>query len=218
LFGVSHDTAAASLLTLLGISAKDGAVGLFQLIKWLGGKTIKKITKLGDGKVKIEVDEGSVEAEEMVVELMRNIKIRQSLEVIVTKPLSRDGVDTFNIKQDEANYFIAPQLTDEQLEDQVAESNLQLLNISFQDGNKWKFTDGNATFYAMVKDEDFIAKVQDNRNSFAKDDILKVRLRKKQWVAEEGIKSEYIVEEIISHRPALRQIPLNFDEAEDEQS
>jgi len=220
LFNTKECVAVGLLLGLLGINCKDGIKGLIHVLKWIRNRKIKKITKTGNGKATIEVDEESFETEEKVIDLLANIKIRQSLEVIINKPLSREGVNSFSTKygdnivsvdENEKEYFRAPETSDELLEDKVSEKNLQAISVSFVEGNKWKFTDGNVSFFANVKDHDFIQRVQENKESFAKDDILKVLIREKQWVSEVGIKTDYEIEKIISHRPSAKQIKLPFE-------
>lgn len=220
LFNTREGVAVGVILSLLGINAKDGIKGLIQVLKWIRNRKIKKITKTGNGKAVIEVDEELLETEEKVIDLLANIKIRQSLDVVISKPLSREGVESFSVKYEnnivvvdgrEKEYFRAPETADELLEDKVSEKNLQAISISFVEGNKWKFTDGNVSFFANVKDYDFIQRVQENKESFAKDDIMKVLLREKQWISEVGIKTDYEIEKIISHRPSAKQIRLPLE-------
>ena len=220
LFNTRESVAVGLILSLLGLSVKDGAVGLIQVLQWQKNRKIKKITKTGENKVTLEIDDESIETEEKVIDLLKSIKVRKSLDVLINKPLSREGVEKFFVKhaasvveieEKEREFFRVPEEGDELIEDKVSEKNLQAIGISFAEGNKWKFTDGNVTFYANVNDTDFINRVQDSRESFAKEDILKVQLRERQWITDSGIKTEYEIEKIINHRPSAKQIklPLN---------
>ncbi len=233
LFNISRDTSAQMILQILGIPTiaaigtgayKLSKMGLIQFIKWLKNRKIKTIERYTeDGFLRITVDDETIETYPEVIELFRNIKVRRSLEVIVNKPLSREGIDTFafrnvennteeKVEKKDSQLFETPDVQDEQLEDEVYETDLQLTLISFKEGNKWKFTDGNVEFMASVNDEDFVKKVQDSRASFSKDDILKVRIRKRKWISDTGIKSDYEIEKVISHRPSGKQIPLLIEE------
>ena len=218
---LTSDSAVAvtQILSITGFNAMNG-FGLIPFIKWVKNRPIKKITKIGHGKSTVEVDEEKKEVEDKVIDLYKNIKARKSIETIIFQPLQKDGVNEFAVKHGESitkidnsekEYFKTPDTQDEPLDDQVSETNLQAITISFAEGNKWKLTDGNVAFYATVKDQGFIDRVQQNKESFAKDDILKVKLRKKQWISDSGIKTEYEIEEIISHRPAAKQIKLPFE-------
>ena len=210
----------AFVLGFLGLNAING-LGLIPLVKWLKNRNIKKLTKTGDGKTTIEVDGDSVTVEDKVIEMYKSVKIRKSLEVVISKPLSRDGVDSFAIKhgdtivdveKPEKDYFNLPLIEDEPIEDKEIEMNLQAVNISFLEDNKWRFTDGSAPFFAEVTDFDFLKRVQENKEAFSKDDILRVLVRKKQWIGDTGIKTEYIILKIINHRPAAKQIVLPFED------
>lgn len=229
LFNISRDASAQMILTVLGIPTVGvvangtlnlGKMGLMQFIKWLKNRKIKTIERQTEGgSLKITVDDETIETYPEVIDLFRNIKVRRSLEVIVNKPLSREGIDVFafkniennteeKVEKQDAQLFETPEVQDEQLEDEVYETDVQLTLISFKEGNKWKFTDGNVEFMASVNDEEFVQKVQDSKASFSKDDILKVKIRKRKWIGDTGIKSDYEIEKVISHRPSNKQIPL----------
>lgn len=218
--------AVATIMQLTGFSGKDGYIGLVQFIRWLKGRTIKKIEKIGDNKSKVIVDNDSIEVEENLITAVTNVKVRQSLEVIITNPLSRSGIDSFKVVSDndtshpleinkeEKDLYIAPKAKDEQIDDQVLEKNLQAIGISFVDGNKWRFSDGNSSFFAEVRDNGFIEKIQSNLVTFAKHDILKVKLRQKQYLTDTGIKTEYEVLEVLDHRRATKQLNLFADSSQ----
>ena len=85
------------------------------------------------------------------------------------------------------------------------------MNISFQPGGKWRFSDGNATFFADILDEEFVEKVQRNMTSFAKDDVLRVKLKRKQSILSGSIKTDYIILKVLDHRSAAITIKLPFN-------
>ena len=212
--------AVTQILSITGFNALNG-FGLIPFIKWVKNRPIKKITRIGEGKSTVEIDDEKKEVEDKVIDLYRNIKARKSVETIIFQPLQKPGVDEFAVKHGESitkvidsekEFFKTPDAQDELLDDQIIETNLQAITISFTEGNKWKLTDGNVSFYATVKDQGFLDRVQQNKESFAKDDILKVKLRKKQWISDGGMKTDYEIEEILSHRPAAKQIRMPFEE------
>mgnify|MGYP001030298992 CR=1 FL=1 len=221
LFNTKNANAITNILQILGISLQDAKkIGLIQLIKWLKNRKIKKITKIGKGKTILEVDDEQREVEEKVLDLFRNLRIRNNIEVFVTKPLDKEGINTLKmkyqrnvetIKKGEKDYFRKPEVEDEPLEDQIIETNLQPVTVCFAEGNKWRFTDGGSTFFVLVLDNNFIEKVKSNKISFSAGDIFKVKLRRKQFVTDEGIKTEYEILKVISHRPAAKQIKLPFE-------
>jgi hypothetical protein len=198
-----------------------GAGGLLWLIKKIRGRRINQVVLLDNGKVKIVLDEESLETEEKVLKLYRQFRVRRALEAVL-KPLESDGIDTFavtDLKQSkrfieitkaERSYFKTPEPESEPLSDDEFDVNLQIVSISFQDGNKWRFNDGASVFYADMLDEVFTAQVAASAASFTKGDILKVRLRRVQSLSGETFKTEYTVLKVLEHRKAAAQLRMNF--------
>jgi hypothetical protein len=216
---------AVTLLSFLGFTVKDGGIGVLHLIKWIGGRKIKQITKNSNGnKVTILLDdEDKIEVENEVVNLFSSVKIRQSLETTIFKPLSREGIGVFKVKhknteieinKTEAELFATPTLEDEIINDNVLEKSLQLLTVNFVDGNKWRFSDGNSTFFAELKDEEFVRQVRSGTTSFAIDDIFKVKIREVQKLTAMGMRTEVEILEVLEHRTNQRslQLPLISNE------
>lgn len=198
-----------------------GGFGLIWLIKKIRGRHIDRVVLMDNGKVKLVLDNELIETEQHVLELYRQFKIRSALEALL-KPLDSDGIDTFavtDLKQStrfievgksERQYFKTPEQEAELLSDDESEVNLQIVSISFQDGNKWRFNDGASVFYADMLDEGFAAQVAASTASFSKGDILKVRLRRVQSLAGQAFKTEYSVLEVLEHRRAAAQLRMNF--------
>ena len=221
IFSGTDITAALNIINALGI-AKYSGKGLIGVVKKLRNRPIKNVVIFDDGKVKIEVDDDLIETEEDVIKLLRNLRVRNALERVISKPLNNPGVDTFSTKYEdevvevsgeESEYFEAPKTGDELLSDDEVEASLQALSVVFTEGNKWRFTDGNAVFYAAVHDENFIKQVQLNQLSFAKDDLIKVKMRRRQKLTNAGIKTEYDILEVLEHRSAARQLELPISES-----
>jgi hypothetical protein len=213
---------AVNLSTLLGIISGTG-YGVIKLILWIKGRIIKRLAEKDNDRVILELSDGdSMEVDRVVIELYRNVKIRQSLEDVITKPLSKEGIESFQaedkrkkgvkILKSEKDLFKAPPAEDELLAEQEKEKRLQIISISFQEGNKWRFTDGNVSFFANVTDEAFTKAVQSNEEYFAKDDILTVLLKEKQWSTLCGLKTEYEIVKVIKHQRGARQLKLPYEE------
>jgi hypothetical protein len=213
---------AVNLSTLLGIISGTG-YGVIKLILWIKGRIIKRLAEKDNDRIILELSDGdSMEVDRVVIELYRNVKIRQSLEDVITKPLSKEGIESFKaedkrkkgvkILKSEKDLFKAPPAEDELLAEQEKEKRLQIISISFQEGNKWRFTDGNVSFFANVTDEAFTKAVQSNEEYFAKDDILTVLLKEKQWSTLCGLKTEYEIVKVIKHQRGARQLKLPYEE------
>jgi hypothetical protein len=158
------------ILKLLGIGA--GGKGLISLIKWIKNRPIKNITKIDAGNFKVELENGEFRmVNKTEIDLFSVLSIRKNMETIVYTPLKRDGVDKVifsvdgdkeEINKSESEYFEAPIVSEEPIDEIEIEQSLQIVNISFQTGGKWRFSDGNATFYADILDNEFVEKVQKN--------------------------------------------------------
>jgi hypothetical protein len=216
----------AELLSLVGA----GSMGAIKLIQWLRGRGIRKVEPLENGNVRVFVDDEQIEVEEKVIRLIQDYKLRKSLEDLIAVPLRRDGITTFAVASDDAKnvvvmvekrdskFFAAPDPTERVLQDQTFETNLQILNVAFQDSNKWRFSDGASSFHATVVDTNFNDRVKENHEYFARDDILRVLLRRLQKQGADGLKTEYEVTQVLEHRSAAPQVqlemPLDFDDRE----
>ncbi|MCX6784208.1 MAG: hypothetical protein NT141_04080 [candidate division WWE3 bacterium] len=132
-------SAACNLLGLLGFIGLPGS-GLIGLLVLLRNRKIKKITK-DNGKATIYVDEENIVTEEKVIDLYASVKIRTSLQKVITEPLSKEGIETFateqggkinSISTDQKDYFKTPDVQDEPLKDETRTtflSSMRLLKI-----------------------------------------------------------------------------------------
>lgn len=221
LFNSTEANAASNLLQILGFILPGG--GLLGFLLWLRNRKIKNIENISNTKAIVEVEENGekYETSPKVIALFSNVKIRTSIQKVITEPLSKDGIDTFAIKQDgnetsvkkeEKDYFKLSEIPDELLRDEEREVILTVVTISFTEGHKWKFSDGNVEFFATITDEDFVKKVQENKDGFFKDDLFKVKLQEKQWISDTGLKSDYEITKVLEHRSGAKQIKLPFDD------
>ncbi|MCW0921395.1 hypothetical protein [Pseudomonas sp. RG1] len=232
LFSNESVASAKELLEWIGLiqdnagNAIAGGAGLLWLIKRIRGRRINQVVLLDRGRVRVVMDDDALVTEEKVLALYRQFRVRQALENVL-KPLEADGIDTFavtNLKQTdrfieiskaERPYFKTPEPESETLSEDEFDVNLQIVSISFQEGNKWRFNDGASVFYADMLDESFISQVAASATSFTKGDILKVRLRRVQALSGEQFKTDYTVTKVLEHRKAMAQLPMNFQRGDD---
>ena len=220
--------AAKELAEQIGFAYGKGAgltLGVIGVLKWLRNRKITKVVLLDNGKARIEVNGDKLETEQRTIALLRNFKLRQALEAAIAKPLEKDGFESVaisdrpekgfvTITRAERAYFIAPPPDTEELADTTTMANLQLVNVSFKDDNKWRFYDGTTQFHAALMDERFVHRVQVGEENFAAGDILTVNLRKRQWLEGDVMKADYEVMEVLNHRRGMAQIPLVFSPEE----
>lgn len=215
--------AAKALLEMVGLITAQAGVslgGLIWLIKKIRNRKIKTVKNIGNGKVVLELVDGeTIEERQAVIELLKSYTIRKALEALIYKPLSKEGITAFAasenkesrkvlVNQGEHIYFFAPPVEDELIGETLTEIRLMLVSISFKEDNKWRFSDGSNTFYAVVNDGDFLARVHQSEEAFSKNDILTVQLKRTQWLTEFGIKTEHEIEKVLEHRSGARQLKL----------
>lgn len=224
LFKDSPVSTAKDIVEYLGFICGSG-VGLIQLIKWLKGRVIKEVILFDDGTVEVVVDGDSIKMELKTIELYRNFKLRQALEKAISDPLEKDGIDSvafttdatkgfFTIAKEESRWFKSPEQESQLLDENTTTINLQLVSVSFKDDNKWRFSDGSSPFFANILDQSFLNRVQQSEESFTAGDILRVKLKKKQWMIGDSMKSEHEILEVLEHKKAGVQLKLPFRDSD----
>lgn len=219
----SSATGVLNLVGLLGIGTSAG-VGLVQVISWLRGRGVDRIEPLGERKSRLHVEGEYLDIEAPVLLLLEDYRVRRALEGIIAEPLRNEGIDCVavvdhqvqhvlvSIERAEAVYFKAPSPEDETLQSDEYIGTLQVLTLAFQDGNKWRFTEGGGvTYYAVVQDEGFLSRIHLNQVNFAKDDIIKARIRRTQRITKDGLKADYEVLEVLEHRSASPKVQLRMN-------
>ncbi|BCQ40882.1 hypothetical protein ERHA54_34850 [Erwinia rhapontici] len=223
-FSGDNASAACNIIALVGFgyyASKKSYNGLIQLIKWIGPRKINRIEPTLDGNTTIFIDDESEIFDSQVIELYKNKKLRKSLENVITKPLGREGIDSFavtidngktfvEVSKEEAVFFKVDSIAESIISESITEKALQPLDISFREGRKWQFSDGGSTFEADVSDERFLKAIDEQSVTFAKGDFLLVDLKAIQYLAEKGIKTSYEIVNVKKIINPQRQIDLPF--------
>jgi len=217
-----HITGILQIAGILGLGY-SASKGVIQVISWLRGRGIRKIEPIENGRLRLFVDDEYMDVGEQILNLIRDYKIRHALEGIVFDPLRKQGIENVSVVDSEAekvfvsidrehaHYFKAPDIEEEILETEDYIDTLQVLTLAFQDGNKWRFTEGGGNaWYAVVRDGTFLSRVQLNQEHFAKDDIIKARIRRTQRLGKDGLKADYEILEVLEHRRASPHVQLRF--------
>ncbi len=217
IFGDQEVSGALNLVQIL-IYGTAGSLSLIQLIKKIKNYTITKVTERKNLiQIEIETEKGleSFEIQKPVYDLFLTVNAKKAFYKAL-KPLEAEGIDFFQIKEKKGNETkIIEQIAKEELQYFNQESRKQKINedtrtvylnivsISFKDGNKWKFFDGEREFFATIDDNEFIYKV-DNNLPITKSDTFKVELKITQYNTEEGLKTDYSVKKILEHKSATQ--------------
>ena len=209
-------TTALRLKELLLIGGGGG--GLLVLLRKLRGKKPEKIERISSDQVRITVDSETFDVPIKLLRLYKDIAVRTALKNIVA-PLSQEGIDTFKasdgketetIEKDEVSYFQTPELVKEVLVEQTDRAAFSIVSVTFREANKWRLNDGNADINVSMNDEAFLTRVGDSRVAFAKGDILICEVRKTQIREGVRLRSDFVVERVVEHIPAARQIEWEF--------
>ena len=221
LFSSDHVVAAVNLKEFI-----VGGGGLFLLIKRLRGKRPDRIDRISENTVRITMGTESFDVPLELLRLYQDIAVRTAVQKVISDPLKREGIDSFQVREnhvptliigkEESADFKKPDLPDEILIDAKRRAAFSIISLAFKEENKWRLYDGNTQISARIEDTDFLSKVDANQIAFAKGDILicDVRITQKRTV--DGLTTEYVVEKVIEHRPALRQLPFNFNGQSDQ--
>lgn len=177
----------------------------------LNGKEPKAIAETNDGKFEIENQNGVIQYFSAdVVNIISNPKAGKSVEQFIKRPMENDAVDYVcigskslneptKIEKEFAESFIPVNL--EKAETQNETKMVLLIETpTFKDGNKWKFFDGQSSFYADIIDEDFINKVNDGLERFGKGDELIATVRLVQTSINDTLKMERTVVKVLEHK------------------
>ena len=219
--GQDHNaTALANAATILGLIGFVGKkLGLLGTLKWLRGRKITKV-ELKRDVATIFVDNDSIEVDARVVALLRDLDVRESFDKLLA-PLDRDGIDKFAsgtdetidevVTKEERPWFHSPAAEDVLILEDTRKMAFSIVSLAFKEDNKWRLYDGSATIHATISDYEFIRRVDQNIERFAKGDSLICMVDVRQWQTANGVRTDYDVTEVLEHRQASRQIhlPLN---------
>ena len=207
----------ANALKALLVGGGGLASGIFALIKWLRGRK-PQLTKINESLYTFSVDGETYEVPMELLRLYQDAAVRRNIQDMV-RPVKEPGIDRFMLRdagqtiqevtKSEVEAFDVPEYQDLLLDEERRHA-FSIVSLAFKENNKWRLTDGQNTFSVSMRDDAFQRRVDNNDIAFAKGDVLVCDLRTIQWQVEDGVKSEYEVIKVVTHRPA-RQLSF-FDE------
>ena len=221
LFSGDQVTAALQLKELVLVGGASAAGGLIWLVKKLRGRVPDKLERINENQFRITVDSETFEVPVALLRLYQDLPVRVALEALVREPLKKEGIETFEVRgnkgvqqsvsRNESEFFARPDIPEEILVEDTRTAAFSIVSLAFKDDNKWRLYDGNAPISALITDEAFLYKVNSNQISFAKGDVLICRVKMVQTSGRNGLKAEYIVEHVVEHKPAIRQMSLQLE-------
>jgi hypothetical protein len=194
-------------------------VNLLTLLSFFGGMIKFLVQKHRSGEPTNSVESGDEVTLEwpdgVILRINRNVprlsedpSIRRPLNGML-KPLQRDGIDSIKISRsdDEIEEVTSDDLpaiegngSDDReiLNESTFQRTLTIRSISWQIGQKWRFSDGQSTFYAEITDKEFNARIE-SREAFAKGDELEGIIHSVQYRDVTGIHAEVQLTKVLGH-------------------
>jgi hypothetical protein len=199
-----------------------GPVGIFALIKWLRGRKVKKQERVREGYIRLTLEDGeTIEVPTTVVELNNNPAVREKAREVVA-PLETEGVDSvefrpssqpaLRVEVTDLPSFQAAEPGEEELGTHETVMVLSIDSVVFREGNKWRLSDGENTFWADIEDEAWLARVRNGRVSFRSGDMLRCRIEVTQVCRGDRLHTERRVLEVLEHIPTEIQLELGEDD------
>jgi hypothetical protein len=161
--------------------------------------------------------------------LFINLDIQSAVQSIL-KPLEKDGVDRFftekngkverEISKFELNHYRTPEVAkrypaEEIILESTSKAAFKIVTASFEEGYKWRLTNGQDKITATIKDQSFISKIDSNEVSISKKDLLMVEMKTTQWQLQDGsIKTENEIIKVLEHTKSPNQLAIPFFEDE----
>ncbi len=141
-------------------------------------------------------------------------KAANSLDCFIREPLTK-GIGTVKLKSssmdleaqaaaNQSDYFKPIDLETPLFKNSI-QTGLVIESPSFKDGNKWRFSDGQSSFYAEITDEAFLKRVDSGKERFGKDDILLVDMDVLQTKTPTCLKIRKTITKVIKHESSQKQ-------------
>lgn len=193
----------------------------FDLWRHLGGIDPKSTAAVDDKHVRVENHHGVVTVYRAeVINIVTSPEASAAAKRFISRPLEGD-IDGVSIereheviasaaKADGASIgFLAAR---EVLTENTVRMWLMLESPTFKGGNKWKFADDRASFWAPIEDKAFLARVARRETLFGQDDALLVEVQIRQsGQPPAAIKTERAIIKVLEHRHAPQQSGLKLE-------
>ena len=207
------------------IALVTGASGLFGVIVWIWRHRLSRQEPVAPGVTRFIAEDGTtLDIPSAVVELLQRPSVRRNARRVVA-PLTGEGVDLLRfepaggeplvVEAPETPAFDIAEAVERDLGIQNLTMGLTITTVSFAEGNKWRLSDGEHTFFATIKDEGFLRRVDARQEAFRKGDVLRCRVTLQQWQTETGLRPEWTVDQVLEHIPAGRNMTLPLGEPDE---
>ena len=216
------------LMDILGWGTTIGSItgGVFGIIKYIKGRPIKGIKHLTKADAQITLSDGTtMELTENALKVLLDYECRKSIERVI-EPVQKPGIDRFEIRdpnvsgktaieiidKESVEAFKTPDAEDAIINTYSAKMIFDIVSVVFAEDKKWRFSDGENTFWAKVDDADFWNNVEDGTYKFAKGDRLEVQCTVTQSTPANGHSTiERTITKVLQKLDRPVQIKLEFN-------
>lgn len=202
---------------------KDAGMNFLQLSKWLKNEK-PKVESAGDGYVNLSVRGTNNKVNVNVFKIYESKDARRAL-ADALKPLRSKGIDTFEVRdkdqqvvevvtKEELPAFTPPPdaLDAAKVPPNTPEPTTMFIEVikpSFRPNLRWAVSDGRRKFGALMRDPNFLRRVDSHEKSFTKGEILEVRMRLIQHRGPNGeLTAEHEIVEVLGEVPPPTQTKL----------
>lgn len=204
-----------------------GGGGLIGVIIWARNRRIDR-QALPDGRTRLTTQDGdSLDVPAEAADLYVDRGVRRDARDVV-EPLRRQGVDEIRLRRDDrdevtvqngdVDAFDVPDVVSDALPvvDQTRDMGLLIATPQVEDPRRrWRFSEGDNTFSAVVEDEGFIDRVLRNEERFGHGDFILAEVHFRQYRSARGLETERTIVRVKEHSigPVIQQ-PSLFDGAD----
>ena len=218
------------ILAIIGILQLDpmlattatGALTLLSFYRWCKNRKLEVLDSEIEipENVLIKTDDGEEKpVPQNTFKLQQNNNINTSIYNIIGYPLNTKDIasvhfeddiqnKTFEVHKNERHYFKKPIPNQKEIgRREITETYLDIINVNFNEESKWRFKRGENSLWALIKDDEFINKIDSFHEGFFKNSKLKVDLLEIELMIDGEIKYEYEILKVYEHI----QGPIQYD-------
>lgn len=208
--------AALDILRYIGFSVAGGAVAggsLIEVVKKLKSRKVAKVTIEADSDIaRIEVEGEIIKCNRYVAQLAVDKKVRDSLHNVIQAPIAGKKNATFKVLDEDEdvvlsvkesaahNFSPLPVGSLESEETSKEKTTAYFVQVNFESGRGWRVRLADGTEHAVeVTDEKFMAKVNQNQQTFSKEDLFEIVIETKSVYRQTRSTYSYTVVEVTRH-------------------
>lgn len=192
--------------------------GAIELWKFLRGRPPKQVAPAVHQNITVTNNDGQIIQISMPsFTIVMSEKGSATVGKFIHQALERPGMDAVEIagdknctpvriSQSESKYFV-PVAPSETVTDVIVRMHLIIEAPVFKEDNKWRFSDGQQSFFANVEDEEFLGRVNTGER-FGKGDILSADVRINQQQSGLRLSAERTIVKVHAHMAGPAQMEL----------